>query len=596
MRTPLFVAAILAIASSATAQVSRDTQVRRPTGSATISGIVQSADESRTPVRLARVTLNSLEQGGAAETATTDAQGRFVFRALPAGRYALQASKRAWLDANYGASRLGRAGTPVAVADGETISGLVIPLTRGAVIAGTVRDAAGEPQPGLQVRVLRFVTRDGIRSLERPSSANLNDPMTDDEGAYRVYGLPPGEYLVAAGSRFSGSGGLGSADTSQLASGDVDRLLGASPSGSAAPAVRLVTNTPVFFPGTTDMASATTVTVTAGEERSGIDIAYALYPASRITGTITLPPGMSAAPTDRNVRAELRLTPAGFEDLLTQPLAAAVAEVGGDLRFTFAGVPPGAYTITAAVGSPGGGAGGAGLALGGYASMPVVVSGQDQDIAIAMGPGAVLRGRVVFEGGPPPKDPTSAVQVTARGFGRARLLRGEFNARPETDGTFHFSALVAGRWTFSAVLPRSSPWTLKSITLGGRQLNDFVDVEQGGSLPEMVVTFTSRPSELAGSLQDPAGRAASDYFVIVFSTDQTTWTPVSRTIQSTRPASDGAYSIKGLPAGEYFVAALTDVEPGEWLSSSFLQQIVAASVRVQIRDGERTMQSLRIAK
>jgi len=61
-----------------------------------------------------------------------------------------------------------------------------------------------------------------------------------------------------------------------------------------------------------------------------------------------------------------------------------------------------------------------------------------------------------------------------------------------------------------------------------------------------------------------------------------------------RPASDGRFSVADLPAGDYLIAALTDVEPDEWKRAEFLGQLVAAGVKVTIRDGERTVQDLRL--
>src|SRR6185436_16777535 len=123
----------------------------------------------------------ALDRAGLWDTATTDANGRFAFRNLPAGRYAIQGTKRAWLDANFGAERLGRPGTPIAIREGESRADLTIRMTRGAVITGTVRDPGGEPQPGVIVRVLQFVTRNGARALERPATATA-ELVSDDQG------------------------------------------------------------------------------------------------------------------------------------------------------------------------------------------------------------------------------------------------------------------------------------------------------------------------------------------------------------------------------------------------------------------------------
>jgi hypothetical protein len=53
--------------------------------------------------------------------------------------------------------------------------------------------------------------------------------------------------------------------------------------------------------------------------------------------------------------------------------------------------------------------------------------------------------------------------------------------------------------------------------------------------------------------------------------------------------------VTGLPPGEYRIAALVDVAPGEINDPAFLEQIVAASVKVTLAEGERKTQDLRIA-
>ena len=62
----------------------------------------------------------------------------------------------------------------------------------------------------------------------------------------------------------------------------------------------------------------------------------------------------------------------------------------------------------------------------------------------------------------------------------------------------------------------------------------------------------------------------------------------------TRPGSDGRYKVADLPPGEYYIAALTDVEQNEWLDPAFLTQLVPASTKVAVAEGEKKEQSLRI--
>ena len=132
----------------------------------------------------------------------------------------------------------------------------------------------------------------------------------------------------------------------------------------------------------------------------------------------------------------------------------------------------------------------------------------------------------------------------------------------------------------------------------GRDLLD-VPLEIGPGAPDMsgvVITLADARSELAGTLGVPAGQTADRYAIVAFTTERTLWRPNGRRLRAVRPAPDGAFSIMDLPAGEYLLAAVEDVPPDDWQQTSFLEQLAAAAVKVTIRDGEKTMQSLRIAK
>lgn len=68
---------------------------------------------------------------------------------------------------------------------------------------------------------------------------------------------------------------------------------------------------------------------------------------------------------------------------------------------------------------------------------------------------------------------------------------------------------------------------------------------------------------------------------------------MSRRILSTRPGSDGHFKFPNLPAGDYLIAAVTDVKPDEWYDPAFLAQLVGASTKVTLAEGEKRVQSLR---
>jgi hypothetical protein len=63
-----------------------------------------------------------------------------------------------------------------------------------------------------------------------------------------------------------------------------------------------------------------------------------------------------------------------------------------------------------------------------------------------------------------------------------------------------------------------------------------------------------------------------------------------------RPGTDGTFTTTDLPAGEYYMAALTDVERDDLADPAFLEALVAASVRVTLAEGENKVQDLRIVR
>jgi hypothetical protein len=77
------------------------------------------------------------------------------------------------------------------------------------------------------------------------------------------------------------------------------------------------------------------------------------------------------------------------------------------------------------------------------------------------------------------------------------------------------------------------------------------------------------------------------------------WLYGSRRIVTSAPATDGRFTIGGpgaalLPAGEYYLAAVTDVSKDEQYDPAFLQTIIPAAIKVTLAPGARQTQDLRV--
>ena len=216
---------------------------------------------------------------------------------------------------------------------------------------------------------------------------------------------------------------------------------------------------------------------------------------------------------------------------------------------------------------------------------------------LTLQPGVAINGRVVFEGAQPTAAElqTLSFRLMAPGSGGALLTTG--GGRVDGEGRFTFASVTPDTYRFVFSWDAASArdkWTIKSSTANGREAFEAPLRVNPNEPVDWTMTWTDKPTHLAGSFQDRSGRAATDYYMLVFSSDRTFWTPGSRRIRMTRPATDGTFSVKGLPAGEYFLAALTDLDAGEWNDPALLEHLVGSAVKVTLRDGETTTQNIRI--
>jgi hypothetical protein len=145
-------------------------------------------------------------------------------------------------------------------------------------------------------------------------------------------------------------------------------------------------------------------------------------------------------------------------------------------------------------------------------------------------------------------------------------------------------------------VPGNTGWTLKSSVIDGRDiLDDSIEIKPGQSVSGAVLTFTDQMSELSGRLIDAAGKPAPGFTILLFSTDRAYWPTGSRRVPPPiQPASDGKFRATGLPAGEYYLAAVTDLDPQDWGDPAFMDQIVPGALKITIGDAEKKVQDLKV--
>jgi hypothetical protein len=491
-------------------------------GSSSIVGHVMTPD-SRTPVRGADVVATN-ERGGRIST-ITDENGVYRLDRLAEGDWHVTASKGGYVTWQFGQRRPFQSPPPISLVRGQQFIADVT-LTRAAAISGRIYDTAGDSAAGLQVRVYRSRMEQGARRLKAVGAADL----TDDTGAFRVYGLPPGEYYVAASLR-------------------------------VAPLDSIVETTyaPTYFPGTGNLAEAQRIRVGLGTEATAT---FPLLPVrpTRISGVVL---NGSGTPAD----AFLNLVSEGSE--LGVPIG-----VGGVTRsdgsFTLADVAPGRYVLKATLRGDGPDE---------SVALPVTVDGNElTGITVVTGRPATLRGTIVADAG--------ISRALPRKLTIIALTAGEGGTVLDSaDGVeFEIGALSEPFRLVVDGLPDN--WTVKELTVNDVDaLDGAIELSPDQKAVARIV-LTTRVTEVSGAVS--AADTTAAHSIVVFPENSTKWGHQSRHVRRVETDARGNFRIIGLPPGEQYLAFATDyLEEGAQYDPEFLNSLRNVAVPFSLDEAEK---------
>lgn len=558
----------------------------------------------------------------------TNAQGRFAFRQLPAGRYVIRATASgnmpspngfiqnssgfpigAYLAGGFGQQTPGGPLQSFVLVDGQRAGSTDIRLWRGSVIAGTVTDDTGDPLVDVIVGAVR-VSSDG-RLMNGPTA------RTDDLGRYRLSALEPGRYVVFVPQTqevtqvTTVEAMLASIQTQLAAQG---RAMPALPqlagvrvgdalmltatqgmiSGALPPRVdgnAMFVFPTTFYPATTALDPEAGVVVKAGEERSGIDVAMRPVRTASLSGTLSV----SGAPV---WRMPIHLLPAGANDASLFEVAGSATDPSG--RFTFPAIPTGAYTIVVEGRPAPAVARGSSAAMdssdtpggpGAWLSQPVTVGPEGvSGLALALRPGLSLRGRVEFDGLSPKPDETKMrgirISVTSA---RPKLRSPGPPAQGAPDPTGEFAAIgfSAGRYTLQATYPQSGPWLLQSITVNGRDVAELpIDITE--DLSGVVVTFTDRAASVVATVsiaRESDGAAG----VVMFPADRSVWRdlrPGNTRLRNVLVSTSGDALMPRVLSGEYLAVAIPASALADFPDVALLNALAPLATSVRVTAGQ----------
>jgi protocatechuate 3,4-dioxygenase beta subunit len=522
-----------------------------PPATATIRGHVFAGDTNQ-PLRKAQVRLFQIDVPPGPNAmasrenrlATTDADGKYEFKDLPAGRFNLSASKGSYVGISWGQPQSNEPGKPLEILTGQILERVDFTLPRGGVVTGRIVDELGDPMSAVQVAAVRSQVVNGQRRM-MPTGRSAS---TNDLGEFRLFGIMPGQYYLQATWRRMGPNDSSSPDR---------------------------TGYPVtFFPGTTDAGNAQRITIAAGQQLSDLAMTMSPIRTARVEGTVVDSNGQPMAGVMLSV---MQLSSDGApmfgNSNLTRP----------DGGFTFASLAPGDYTLRT-LPRPGEKE---------SASMRISVGSADvKDLRLVASAPSTITGRIVVDPAeaqflpPALMIATMSMDPTTQSFGNQPTRVGD-------DMSFELTAMPGKSRILIMSLPPA--WIVRSVRINSTDvIDDGIDVKPNESVGGVEVELTTKVTSVSGLVTDARGDPAKEYTVVFFPADSKRWTPGSRYLRTARPDQEGRFKISGLPPGEYNVIALDRIDQGQNTDPEFLERVRNRASTFTVMDGETRTVDLRL--
>lgn len=503
-------------------------------------------NESGQPLQNAVISAVPARGGGSYVYVATDREGNFQLEGLePKLSYYVTASMPAYTTL----PRESGAQAPTYRA-GDSVT---LTLTKGGVITGKVRNAAGDPLVGIRVRAEMTVrTPNGRRLLNGQGS----ERETDDRGVYRIFGLPPGPYVVLAG--------------------------GASSFYSSAKVDPFDTDVPTFAPSST-RDTASEISVRSGEEIVGVDITYRGEQGRTISGVV------AAASDGFNVTLTL------VGDGGVPWSGSSYPEMNGR-SFAFVGVAEGDYDIYAYTYS--------GTREQTMSEVKRIrVRGADvTGLELTPRPLPSVTGRIVLEETSPPecteKTRPSFDEMTVGGWHNETETAKELPqsvwsrgapVKPDAQGNFVVRNLAPGEYYFITRLVTAKNWYVRSIQLASPAQKKPVDASRvwtnlkfGDRLSGLAIALAPGGGSFRGELALAEGEQVPARTFVYLAPVERERADNALNYFGTPVTSEGKIVMNNIAPGRYWIFAQT-IEEGAPVPLSRIRYPNENETRTQIR-------------
>ena len=497
---------------------------------------------------------------------TTGPDGKFSFKDINAETYRVIAAANGFIRQEYGQKTPYGIGRPVYVTAGQTLKDVNIRLLPTGAVSGRILQDSGQPALGATVWILRPTYNSQGRRLQQVTLATA-----DDRGDFRVYGIAPGSYYVAAGT-----------DPTAL------RQFAAVGDPNVG---RVQLYAMAYYPAAIDLEHASAIEVRPTMD-ARVDMRLSKRQEFHVRGQV-----VDAATNRPPERAQVSLLFQGFQGMTMQMPAPDnySADTG---KFNISGVAPGDYTLRVQIPLTRPAdlrdANAIQQFLTAQSRQPmlltaVTVSTADvEGLSLVMSPGVTVPGKLVVEGQPPIDLSKFAIRLGFVPYSQ------RFNGfTPDTppvtpEGEFGFPNIQSGDYQFLLnTLPNG--FYLKSVKYGGVDvLNKPIRVDSKAETVE--VTVQAGTGALAGSVTDSRNNPVAGIPVAVVP-DQRDLTDNYR-IGITK--QDGNFTIANVPPGRYKVFSWEASEQGAYFDRDFLSRYEQQGQSVTIQEGANSAPNVRL--
>jgi hypothetical protein len=543
MKLPFLMAILIAFsvffATSADAQ-----DAGLPPEKCTIGGTVVDA-VSEQPLRGAEVRLRGTPGGSVPVSqpmsTRTDANGRFVFEGLLAGRYLLLASHDGYVNSTR--DNPGLRGNLLTVTSGQHVNDVVLRLLPDGAIAGHITNEAGKPLRGVSVQAMKSSYTQGRRELHQVAQA-----VTNEAGEYRIPVLPPGKYYIRAKPPHS---------------------LTVKPGSDKA-------YVPLYYPAATDLARSVALVLRAGEELAGIAMNLVPVHTVRIRGRV-----INARTSLPSKEAEVTLLSDQGETIFSPSQN---VSAGAQATFEFQGVPPGSYVLVAQQASS--------------PQEPKTMWGRTaievgdtsiEHAEVVVSPGVDVSGHIRVEGKTAvdnSKDISTVVGIVVgllelqEPTSLASLTPDIDNAEVKPDGTFIFREIPEGSYRID-FHPIPAGFYFKSSGAAD-VIETGISVVRGHSPPALELVLSTGAGRIDGSVEGD-GQAFPGASVVLVPDGKQRGQPNYYRQGVTDQL--GRFAMRNVAPGDYTLFAWEQVERGAYMDPEFLGQYEDRGKAIHVEEG-----------